>query len=47
MTGSDDEIYEPLKGRLLKYGLLPEDMGWYPEKLTKKVDAVILGMHAR
>src|ERR671916_3501804 len=47
ITGSDDEIYEPSKSRLQKYGLLPEAMGWFPEKLTTELDAVILGMHAR
>jgi UDP-N-acetylmuramate: L-alanyl-gamma-D-glutamyl-meso-diaminopimelate ligase len=47
ISGSDDEIYEPSKSRLQKYGLLPEAMGWYPEKLTNDLDAVILGMHAR
>lgn len=47
ITGSDDEIYEPSKSRLQKYGLLPETMGWFPEKLTTDLDAVILGMHAR
>ena len=47
VTGSDDEINEPSKGRLLKAGLLPETLGWYPEKINKSIDAVILGMHAR
>jgi UDP-N-acetylmuramate: L-alanyl-gamma-D-glutamyl-meso-diaminopimelate ligase len=47
ITGSDDEIYEPSKTRLQNYGLLPEQMGWYPEKLTTDLDAIILGMHAR
>ena len=47
VTGSDDEIFEPSKSRLAKYGLLPDKWGWHPEKLDKSVDAVILGMHAR
>jgi UDP-N-acetylmuramate: L-alanyl-gamma-D-glutamyl-meso-diaminopimelate ligase len=47
VSGSDDEIFEPARGRLLKEGLLPETEGWYPEKITKDIDAVILGMHAR
>ena len=47
ITGSDDEITEPSKSCLEKLGLLPEKMGWYPEKLSKDIDAVILGMHAR
>jgi UDP-N-acetylmuramate: L-alanyl-gamma-D-glutamyl-meso-diaminopimelate ligase len=47
VTGSDDEINEPSKGRLAKAGLLPAEIGWFPEKITKDIDAVILGMHAR
>ena len=29
-----------------KKGILPEELGWFPEKLTSDIDAVILGMHA-
>lgn len=47
ITGSDDEIYEPSHSRLSQQGLLPEQMGWFPEKITKDLDSVILGMHAR
>ena len=47
ITGSDDEIFEPSKSRLLKLGLLPGEFGWYPDSLTTDIDAVILGMHAR
>jgi UDP-N-acetylmuramate: L-alanyl-gamma-D-glutamyl-meso-diaminopimelate ligase len=47
VTGSDDEINEPSRSRLQKQGLLPEKDGWFPEKLDKDYDAVILGMHAR
>lgn len=47
VTGSDDEIFEPSKGRLDKYGLLPKDMGWDASRITKDIDVVILGMHAR
>lgn len=47
VTGSDDEIFDPARGRLAKYGILPEDIGWHPEKITSDLDAVILGMHAR
>lgn len=46
VSGSDDEIFEPSRSRLEKAGLLPEKMGWYPEKITNDLDAVILGMHA-
>ena len=47
VTGTDDEIYEPACSRLAKYGLLPEQMGWQPSLITKDIDAIILGMHAR
>jgi UDP-N-acetylmuramate: L-alanyl-gamma-D-glutamyl-meso-diaminopimelate ligase len=47
ITGSDDEIFEPSKGRLKKYGLLPKNIGWDTSKITTNIDAVILGMHAR
>ncbi|MCW8980398.1 MAG: Mur ligase family protein, partial [Altibacter sp.] len=47
VTGSDDEIFEPSKGRLANRGLLPQTYGWFPEKITKELDAVILGMHAK
>lgn len=47
VTGSDDEIFDPAKGRLAKYGILPAEIGWHPEKITPDLDAVILGMHAR
>jgi len=47
VTGSDDVLFEPSASRLAKYGLLPQQEGWYPEKITANLDAVILGMHAR
>ncbi len=47
VTGSDDEINEPSKTRLKNAGILPEEIGWFPEKITSDIDAVILGMHAR
>ncbi|RYZ18072.1 MAG: peptidoglycan synthetase, partial [Sphingobacteriales bacterium] len=47
VSGSDDEIYEPARTRLLQGGILPETEGWNPEKITSKLDAVIVGMHAR
>ncbi|HOU47144.1 MAG TPA: Mur ligase family protein [Chitinophagales bacterium] len=47
VTGSDDAIFEPAKSNLEKLGLLPEKEGWFPEKITKNIDAVILGMHAK
>ncbi len=47
VTGSDDEIFEPSRSRLERYGLLPDAPGWFAEKLHSDLDAVILGMHAR
>ena len=47
VSGSDDEIFEPSRSRLEKAGLLPAAPGWFPEKITAELDAVILGMHAR
>jgi UDP-N-acetylmuramate: L-alanyl-gamma-D-glutamyl-meso-diaminopimelate ligase len=47
ITGSDDAIFEPSRTRLENKGLLPAELGWYPEKITKDVDAVLLGMHAK
>lgn len=47
VSGSDDEIFEPAKGRLAKYGILPGKEGWNPALITGDLDAVILGMHAK
>lgn len=47
VTGSDDEILEPSRGRLAAAGILPEAEGWNSAKITTELDAVILGMHAR
>ena len=47
VTGSDDAIFEPSKSRLDKKGLLPPEMGWFPERITADIEAVILGMHAK
>ncbi|RLD77266.1 MAG: peptidoglycan synthetase, partial [Bacteroidetes bacterium] len=47
ITGSDDEIFEPSKSRLAGKGLLPASFGWYPEKITNDLDAIVLGMHAK
>ncbi len=46
VTGSDDAIFEPSATRLKQRGLLPEEFGWFPEKITSDLEAVILGMHA-
>lgn len=47
ITGSDDVIFEPSKSRLKAKGLLSEEEGWFPEKITSGLDAVIVGMHAK
>ena len=47
ITGSDDTIYEPSQSRLTKFGLLPAECGWFPEKITTALNAVIIGMHAK
>jgi len=47
VTGSDDAIFEPSKSRLDKKGLLPSALGWFPDKITTNLDAIILGMHAK
>ena len=47
VTGSDDEIFDPARTHLAQAGLLPDEMGWHPERITPDIDAIILGMHAR
>jgi UDP-N-acetylmuramate: L-alanyl-gamma-D-glutamyl-meso-diaminopimelate ligase len=47
VTGSDDEIFEPAAANLKDHGILPDETGWFPGKITKEVDAIILGMHAK
>lgn len=47
VTGSDDEIFDPARSRLERYGLLPPTIGWDPARITSDLDAVVLGMHAR
>lgn len=47
VTGSDDEIFDPALTHLREAGLLPDEMGWHPERITQDIDAIILGMHAR
>ena len=47
VTGSDDAIFEPSKSRLEKKRLLPLEFGWFPEKITSDIEAIILGMHAK
>jgi UDP-N-acetylmuramate: L-alanyl-gamma-D-glutamyl-meso-diaminopimelate ligase len=47
ISGSDDIIRDPSKSRLAKHGLLPESEGWFPKKINKDLDAIVLGMHAK
>lgn len=47
VTGSDDEIFEPSKSRLMKYGLLPDKVGWDTSRIHDQLDLVVLGMHAK
>ncbi len=47
ISGSDDEIFSPAKERLEKYGILPKEIGWKTERISKDLDAIILGMHAK
>ena len=47
ITGSDDTIHEPSRSRLQAKGLLPQEMGWFPDKITREMDAIVLGMHAK
>jgi UDP-N-acetylmuramate: L-alanyl-gamma-D-glutamyl-meso-diaminopimelate ligase len=47
VTGSDDEINDPAKTNLRNAGILPNDFGWFPEKIHENIDAVVLGMHAK
>ena len=47
VSGSDDEIFEPARSNLASHGLLPKKQGWFAEKITHDIDAVILGMHAK
>lgn len=47
VTGSDDEIFDPARSRLQAKGILPQETGWFPEKIYPGLSAIILGMHAR
>ncbi|MDB4304054.1 Mur ligase family protein [Desulfosarcina sp.] len=47
VTGSDDTIFDPSKSRLESKGLLPVEFGWFPKKITRTLDAIVLGMHAK
>ncbi|MDD3738145.1 MAG: Mur ligase family protein [Lentimicrobiaceae bacterium] len=47
VTGSDDEIFDPARTNLSKHGILPENVGWFPDKIDNSIDEIILGMHAK
>ncbi|MBT8273103.1 MAG: peptidoglycan synthetase, partial [Bacteroidia bacterium] len=47
VSGSDDTIFDPSKSRLEAKGLLPAEFGWFPEKISNDLDAIVLGMHAK
>ena len=46
VTGSDDEFLNPSRSRLEEHGLLPDEEGWFPEKIDSSIDIILLGMHA-
>ena len=47
VSGSDDMIFNPAQSNLAEAGLLPSEMGWFPERVTPQTDSIILGMHAK
>ena len=47
VSGSDDKIADPARTNLAQEGILPVAEGFYPDKISKDLEAVILGMHAR
>jgi UDP-N-acetylmuramate: L-alanyl-gamma-D-glutamyl-meso-diaminopimelate ligase len=47
VTGSDDEINDPARSNLAAAGILPAESGWFPERITDNLDAIVLGMHAK
>lgn len=45
VSGSDAEIYDPSYSALISHNLLPERLGWFPERIDASLDAVIAGGH--
>ena len=43
VTGSDEKFAERTLHRLESRGLMPEQPGWFPQKLTQSLDKVIVG----
>ena len=47
VSGSDDHFFEPSRGRLRAASLVPDQEGWFPDRITSDIDMIILGMHAQ
>jgi UDP-N-acetylmuramate: L-alanyl-gamma-D-glutamyl-meso-diaminopimelate ligase len=47
VSGSDDHFFEPSKSRLQTASLLPNEEGWFPNRISSDIDLIILGMHAQ
>lgn len=47
VTGSDDEINDPARSNLAAEGILPDSNGWHTDRITPRIDAIVLGMHAK
>jgi UDP-N-acetylmuramate: L-alanyl-gamma-D-glutamyl-meso-diaminopimelate ligase len=47
VSGSDDHFYEPSLSNLKKHNILPEQEGWFVEKISAELDAIVVGMHAK
>lgn len=47
VSGSDDQIFDPARTKLMNKGLIPEQEGWFPDKIQSDIDFIILGMHAK
>lgn len=47
ITGSDDDVVDPSRAKLLVNNLLPEKAGWFPESIDRRIDFVIFGRHTR
>ena len=46
VTGSDDTIFDPALSNLKAAGICPKEYGWFPQKISKDLDMVVLGKHA-
>ena len=40
VSGSDDYIFNPSKDRLKKKGLLPSKLGWFPDRINRKIGII-------